>query len=100
MAVRRIFLLVSVLSLVVAACGGAATSTSGATSQSESVAVAVESDTPDGKASTLDDAASAVVRIGAGEHSSIRRLEPSNQRGAGADSSSTRPVSPLPTIMW
>jgi len=63
MAVRRIFLLISVLSLVVAACGGAATSTSGATSQSDSGAAAAESDAPDGEASTLDDAASAVVRI-------------------------------------
>ena len=62
MAVRRIFLLISVLSLVVAACGGAATTTSGATSPTEPVATG-ESDNSEGKASTLDDAASAVVRI-------------------------------------
>lgn len=64
MRIHRIPLLISILSLVVAACGGGATSTTtGATSPSDSVAETTQPATPTGQVSTLDDAASAVVRI-------------------------------------
>ncbi|MCZ6662836.1 MAG: S1C family serine protease [Actinobacteria bacterium] len=50
--------------LLLAACGGGSTSTTtGSTSPAESVAETTQTTTPSGQVSTLDDAASAVVRI-------------------------------------
>ena len=66
MGIRRILLVIGVLSLVFAACGGeeGASTTTGVTSPAESTTTeTTQPATPEGQASTLDDAASAVVRI-------------------------------------
>ena len=65
MGIRRYLLLISILALVIAACGGAevASTTTGVTSPPESTTTeTTQPATPEGQASTLDDAASAVLQ--------------------------------------